>query len=500
MEIQFRNSVCSCLDSCLREVQNAEGTLEIRVPDGMPDIGRILAAWGQPILRSKEWRSEDVSFSGGMTVWVLYVPEDTGKPECLEGWIPFQLRWGLPEDSRDGQFRVGLSCRFVDARSVSPRKIMIRAGLGAMAEAWTPAQVQLFSPGEALQDAQLKLERYPLRLMKEAGEKTFLLAEELSLPASAPQPEKLIYCALKPEITDQKVLSNKVVFRGNGNLHLMYLAEGGQLHSWDFPLAFSQLAELEESRSGDAQVSIVLCPTTLEPELDEEGVLRLKCAMAAQYLVDDVFLAEIVTDAYSPVRSLEMTSRELCLPVLLDIRRESIFGEQSIPEGGNLATDVQLLADYPTLRSTEEGVQIEIPGSMQVLYNDSDGSLQSAAARWNGKYDLRVDGDCEITARPLAAPEPQLMVGGDRMDARWELPVEIVTTRRTCIPMVTALELGEEKKPDPGRPSLILKRVGTDGLWEIAKGTGSTMEAIRKANGLQGEPEPGQMLLIPVGM
>ena len=71
MEIQFNNYACACLDTCLWEVQNAEGTLEIRVPDGMPDIGRILASWGQPILRGKEWRSEQISFSGGMMVWVL---------------------------------------------------------------------------------------------------------------------------------------------------------------------------------------------------------------------------------------------------------------------------------------------------------------------------------------------------------------------------------------------------------------------------------------------
>ena len=84
------------------------------------------------------------------------------------------------------------------------------------------------------------------------------------------------------------------------------------------------------------------------------------------------------------------------------------------------------------------------------------------------------------------------------MDARWELPVETVTTQYTHIPMISALELGEEKNKDSGRPSLILKRVGTDGLWEIAKRTGSTVDAIRKANNLDTEPEPGRMLLIPV--
>ena len=57
MEIQFKNTVCSCLNIVQREVQNSEGTLEIRVPDGMPDIGRILAAWGS---RSSGGRNGEV--------------------------------------------------------------------------------------------------------------------------------------------------------------------------------------------------------------------------------------------------------------------------------------------------------------------------------------------------------------------------------------------------------------------------------------------------------
>ena len=61
-----------------------------------------------------------------------------------------------------------------------------------------------------------------------------------------------------------------------------------------------------------------------------------------------------------------------------------------------------------------------------------------------------------------------------------------------------AAELGEEREPDGNRPSLILRRAGNQRLWDIAKESGSTMDAIRKANHLQEEPAPGQMLLIPV--
>ena len=58
--------------------------------------------------------------------------------------------------------------------------------------------------------------------------------------------------------------------------------------------------------------------------------------------------------------------------------------------------------------------------------------------------------------------------------------------------------MGDFKEPDPGRPSLVLRRVGQNTLWEIAKQTGSTMEAIVKANALEGDPDPSQMLLIPI--
>ena len=60
------------------------------------------------------------------------------------------------------------------------------------------------------------------------------------------------------------------------------------------------------------------------------------------------------------------------------------------------------------------------------------------------------------------------------------------------------LEKLPEQQDGSQRPSLILRRAGEEGLWELAKKTGSTVAAIRSANKLQEEPKPGQLLLIPV--
>lgn len=497
MELQFRKERCSCLNTALREVQNQEQTQEIKLSDGMPDVGRVLAAWGQVVLRSKEWRTDSIGLSGGLLVWVLYAPEDGTQPRCIDSWIPFQMRWDLPTDVPEGNIRISCLLRFADARSVSARKIMVRAGVAAMAEALSPMEAEVYIPDNVPEGVELLRSVYPVRLPREAGEKAFVVDEDLTVPPSVPQPEKLMYYTVRPQITDQKVLGNKIVFRGNLNLHVLYVSEEGQLHNWDFELPFSQFSELGGSFSGDAQVDIVLSPTSLELELDDEGHLRLKAGVVAQYVVDDPEMLELVEDAYSPGRELTVHSEMLELPAILENRRENIYGEQTIPADADLAADVQFLPDFPRQRRTENGVSMELPGTFQVLYYGEDGSLQSANARWEGQHDIRADMDSNITAVPIPTA-PQVTLGSGSMIARGEVPLQMTTTGSRGMPMVTGLTLGEQRQPDAQRPSLILRRAGDARLWDIAKSSGSTVDAIRKANNLQEEPMPGQMLLIPV--
>ena len=498
MDLKFQSTSCACLDGTVWEVQNTEQTQELRISDGMPDIGRVLSAWGQPILRSKEWHADEVVVSGGILVWVLYAPEDGTEPRSVDAWLPFQLRFDLPEGVPEGHIRVWMLPRLADARSVSSRKLMLRAGAGVMVQVLIPRELETWNASQVPEDVQLLQVRYPVRVNKEAGEKTFLLDEDLTLPGSVPQPEKLVYYGIQPEVTEQKVMGDKVVFRGNGNLHLVYRGEEGQVHNWDIPLPFSQYGELKGNASGDAQASVALCPTSLELELGEEGHLRLKCGMVGQYLVEDQELLALVEDAYSPNRELELQKNSQTLPVVLDSERVNLYGEQLLPVEANLAADIRFLPDFPRQVRTDTGIRVEAPGSFQTLYYDENSALQGASARWESSQQIPADEHVRIAAIPGPAPEPQLSLTENGMKLRCELPVQLNTTVRQEMDMVTGMELGELLEPDPGRPSLILHRAGEGSLWEMAKASGSTVEAIRKANGLQGEPEPDRMLLIPV--
>ena len=498
LELKFKKSILSCLDTPLREVRSAEQTQELKLPEGMPDIAQVLAAWGQPILRGKEWNGDTASLSAGMQVWVLYRPEDGSREQCLETWVPFQLKWPLPEGTPEGKLRFFCLGKGVDARVVSARKLMLRCAMGVQAEAYGPMEAEVFAPEGETAGVELLKSTYPIRLPVEAGEKSFLLDEDLILPDSAPLPEQILYYQLQPKLTDRKVLGDKVVFRGDGNLHVLYRSEEGQLHGWDFALPFSQFAQLDMTHGTDAQGDFQLMPTGVELEVDDEGHMRLKAGVAAQYVITDQQLIEVVEDVYSPGREVRPQSGQLELPAVLETRRENIYGEQTIAGEGNLMADVRFQPEFPRMNRREEGMEMTFPGQFQVLYYGADGQLKSGSARWEGSRYLGAGEDSRLWPQILP-PQPQAVPGAGQLQLKTEFPVEITTTTRQQIPMVTGVELGEPVPADPDRPALILRQAGEQRLWDIAKASGSTVEAIRRANRLDREPSPEQMLLIPVG-
>lgn len=497
MELQFEKKACRCLRRNVWEVKDQEQTQEVKLPDGMPDIGNILAAWGQCVMRGKEWRSDGMSVSGGVMAWVLYAPADGSEPRSMEVWLPMQMKWSFPESIREGTIRVIWHLRGVDARTLSARKMMVRANASVLAEALEPCEEEISTADHVPEDVQLLRNTYPARLPMEAGEKIFAIDEEFTLPASEPAPEQLISFCLSPQVTEQKVLGGKAVFRGTGNFHMLYQGGDGQLHSWDQEVSFSQFSDLDRDYDKDAWISVMMALSSLEPEL-QEGHIRLKCGLIAQYLISDIVMLELIEDAYSPNRQVSVESRELQLPMILDSSQETIRFEGTIPENATRVVDVTVCPEHPSIRRAGDLTELECSGQCQVLFCDENGALQGRSARWSQVWELPASMDAEVLGAVQSVSRPQASLNAGQISLNGAVQAEAMTVSQQGMPMVTGLELGEMLRPDPGRPSLILRRAGEGSLWEIAKDTGSTVSAIRKANGLNDEPLDDRLLLIPV--
>lgn len=496
MELQFERKPCPYLRRTVWETREQEQTQEVRLPEEMPDIGNILGAWGQALMRSKEWNSDNVTATGGVMAWVLYAPADGSAPKVVEVWLPMTLKWNISGGGKMGSIRCHWLLKGVDGRVLSARKLMVRANVSVQGEVLEPWEEELAVATQVPEDVQLLSNTYPARLMTEAGEKAFLLDEEVSFSAGEAMPERLVSVTMTPEMTEQRVSGGKAVFRGNGNFRIVYQDGQGNIHSRSHQTAFSQLADLDRDYEKDAQLSAMLALSSLEPEL-VDGHLRMKCSVVAQYTVSDLMMLELTEDAYSPSRKVSAQVRQLQLPMVLDRCADQMRFACGM-DGTGQVVDVSVMAEQPAVRRAGELCELVCGGQVQVLFYDESGTLQGRTGRWNTAWELPTSADAELLGMIAQMPEPQVSVEVDRIQVNGELMMEAQALAHTPMTMVAGLELGEVRSPDAARPSLILRRAGEGSLWELAKSTGSTVAAIRSANDLEDEPLDDRMLLIPV--
>lgn len=482
MELQWNKTPCPYLHTQIRQVQTLEETQELRLPEELPDIGRVLCAWGQCVVRGKQWRGDGMQASGGVTVSVLYLPEDGSVARCVESWLPFQAKWSFPQTRREGAMRIATLLRGVDARTLSARKMMLRANISLLGEALEPTEAEIYAPAELPAGIEVLANVYPAVLPREAGEKQFTIEDEIHIPGVS----KWVSFSMQPEVTEQNVVGSRVVIRGNGHLRYVYLDEQGEIRSGNLDIPFAQFADLDRDYDNEATADLMLCVSGMEPETGEDS-LHIQCSVTAQYLIKDRALLEIIEDAYSPTRELSLEIQTLKLPMELENRVEVLDADPVFQEGKVL--DMMFLPEYPVQYRDGDMVNLEIPAQFRFLYQDPEGNLQSATENWSTTLTVPAAENTQLQPT-ITSIEPS------SNSARMKLNLQTWADQQ--IPMISGLTVGGSKPLEEARPSLILRPMDTDSLWELAKETGSTMDAIRKANGLTQEPRQGQMLLIPV--
>ena len=492
MELPFEKTTLRFWQQKLFTPVTKEETQEMKLPETMPDIGRVIAAWGQPVIRGKEWRSGHVGVTGGVMVWVLYAPEDGGPVRRVESWMPFTVRAEHNHSGPDGTIRAECALCGVDARSVSPRKLMLRCQVGVMVQTMIPREAELWTPGTMPEDIQVLERSYPMVLTRETGERAFLVDESVQLPGGAP--ERIVYSRLMPRVTEQKVLSSRAVFRGVGELHLLCQDAQGKLYSTDVEVPFAQYLDLEGDYEEGAEVSNLLCVTSLETEPEEQGI-RVKCGLVSQYILNAPSVVRCAEDAYSPRRELETVTAEVELPAWLDEQLRQVELAERLA-GEEVPVDAIFFPDLPVVTRQPGGAEIRVGGAFHTL-TEAGGTLNGKTLRTTQTVSLQTDCDTVPCTWLRGGTAVRKEGSGCALESRLELKLGSVCTKP--VTMLSGIRAGECREPDPDRPSVIIRsRKPDETLWDIAKYCGSTVSAIQRLNKLESEPEENRLLLVPV--
>ena len=337
---------------------------------------------------------------------------------------------------------------------------------------------------------------YPMILTRETGERSFLCEERLALPQGSPAISRIVYFRLSPRVTEQKVLGSRGVFRGVGDLHLLYQDEREELHSIDLELPIAQYLDLQGDYEEAAEISNLLCVTSLEVEPDSNGELFVRCGLVSQYIINAPTVIRCLEDAYSPRRELELVRQEFELPAWLEEQAQQIELRERLT-GEGIPVDQIFFPEPCMVTRIPEGAQISFGGSFQTLCRNEAGELVSKGQKASQTVNLATSSDTIPCTWLRSGANARREGSGWMLEQTVEGRIGSVSTRP--LSMVTAIRAGELHDPDPERPSVIIRaKRGEETLWDIAKVCGSTVSAIQRLNKLEREPEDNRLLLIPV--
>jgi hypothetical protein len=496
LELQFEPKVEKYLRQSLFQTQNLEETQELKLPPELPDVGSVVASWGQCILRSKQWQGTMVTTGGGVMVWILYKSAEDDTLQIVDAWVPFQSRWNLPDSQQEGIVRVNCLLRGVEARMVSARRMMLRVGVGITAEALERAEMVTYTPSGLPEDVQLLKNTYPLQLPKEAGERSFMLEEELPLPVPGEESFKILHCSVVPVVQEQKTTGSRMAFRGCVMARILYDTNGA-IQSWDAEMPFSQISELDHEYEQDCRISIIPAITSVETDL-ADGKLLLRCGLTGQYVIYGRIMAEVIEDAYSPKRTVELTKEDLNAPIYLDNIQREIHMEGAMGTDGTVLNMV-FYPDAPQTMQDENSIAYHFGGTFQSLEQDGAEEMASGTGKGESVWEFPqgMDTANQIWMYPSGIPSHGISSEGNTGKCR--MTVELTSGLQHALEIVKGITLGEEKRREGNRPSLILCRPKEEEtLWQLAKRCGSTVEVITKANQMDPDNLHDDILLIPL--
>lgn len=512
MEAKLNSETINYLKKILDTSFTHEETAETIVPDSMPDIGEIMDTAGVVTLRSKEADGGRVSLTGTIAATVIYCPAEENIVHKLELNIPFAAGLDAEGVSEDSRLNVAIRLGSIDSRTINSRKVLVRADLIVEIMAFESASISYSHDIEDSQSAGIQLlrERARVTLVTQAREKTFVLADEFTMPAGRPEVRELLKSEVRLNSEDVKAVGNKLIFKGTALIHILYKSDAEpEPIPVDFTASFSQIMEMDmEDEEQEQDVRLMLTSFYVEhgnTVVSENSIFAVEMHIVAQAVARKKIELQYISDIYSTVyglsemwETLAVDSEERAFTVPVE-QRSSI--ELPMAEPVHRIIDVSAACGKVHFTTDKEEAGLKTNVMVSIIYSAEDGRMSGLTKR------IEVTGSLDHSPEMISGASANIVGnvhaspadGGIDVDIPVQFELRPYTKFKAVA--VSGAEWDEDNPKDLSMlPSVVIYHAkGGEDFWHMAKNFASTETLIRTANSLEegAAPSPGQFFIIP---
>ena len=513
---------------------------DILVPDVKPDLASVLSMEGKARLSEREISpgaqgADSIKLSGELMISTLYLPDRADKEGsivAIESRIPFKETAAVRCEPYS-EMIASAAIESMDYTVVNERKFRVRAAVAIRLKEYRALNLELF---EGLKDEEVQMLSEKLRLTDVALRKTesMELSEELPMKDGADSIGKILCYDVNVAENHKQITAEKAVISGTVYVNAMYLAKDeGDYDSEDGPEApgaqpmlyqgkteFTQFIKLDDDslpergsqNPAGSRVCFRVEKAELLPPRSEDGEasgFQLNMELETTLEVYKDLEKEIVTDVYHHIKEMRYDTQEISVMNLCGNGTAEASAREiiNVPEKyGPVDRVVFITGRINDVKTGIEAGKSVTEGavSLSMICMGGDGEKVPFSIKKDVPFRSAIDvpgirSDMEADSDALLRELWFDKINNRQIEVNAGILVNTAVSCREKHPLIQNVSFIETPEGDIGSPGIILyiTREG-DNVWRIAKKYRTTIENIKKINGIDdsGKLKPGTKLLI----
>lgn len=485
--------------------------LDYILPDYYPDIFRLVRCEVIPAASDYTIMGSTLSYELCCEIRLIYCGEDGSALQCITQKQTYTKTLDLGKTPESPEVTLSPKTDHINFRAVNKRRLDVRGAVSVKIQVNGEKSQEVISDASGLN---IQLKKTPMRYasQKLSADKIIQLSDETELSAAQPPIISIIRCDVKVGECEKKIISGKLLAKGDISLKLLYSCENG-LEPLELSIPFSQIVDMDgidETFTCNVSAEIISCNIT--PIADKNGEnhslriepeLKLNCRA--------VKMSEImaVSDAYSTIYPCEAEFSEIRAEQPPTEYSEGFRHTAKLAEGDTVPKKIFAMWCNPkniNTRLGNDGKSVIISGMLtySMAAEDSAGTITMPDRDEAFEETVHIGDDlsccaisakiCDITVSFNISDQGVLM-------AKADIQVKISAGCSEGFKALTDFAVDDSTKKQRDGDYAVKLYFGTDNedIWDIAKRFSTEVTAILEENDLTSEHlNSSRMLLIPI--
>lgn len=483
--------------------------VDFTLPDYCPDISKIFKCKAVPMITSKSINGKNITIDGNVCITVLYCDKNN-KLCSYEYLYPFSKIKEISEEADNCNVTCSAKCDYINCRAITGRKVDIHGAVSLKIKVFKRCSNQIVSDYDG-DSVQLKRSLAPATIPMGYREKHIIIEEEISLGNATGSVLQILRYDAAPCVTECKVLSEKLVVKGEMAVTVLYTAEGvsvPQLLKTTLP--FSQIVEMAgvtELCKCDVKSEIAFLE--IRPANNYNGECRSftlnakLCLLCESYCVNEV---AVIEDAFSTKFQTDLTKNQVAFNKICENVKENCLLKRNLELGQDIASVVDIWCEKGTAKIRIENGKISLLAVLLVgiiaCDQNDDTIFYEKPIEFEFEYPLNCDSDnLHFNPDIEILSVGYTILSSNTLELRIQLCVMGAVYEKSDISLITDIKI------DTSKPCCSTKKGGAvicyldkgEHVWDIARKYNANVEEIAKINGVEnGNLDNKKILLVPI--